>query len=69
MSNNEEDVIMGWCGGASIAEEVWLLVREFVPTKDRKNIAQEIINIFRDRDADTMDEAEQLMADAEEKLE
>lgn len=57
---------MGWCGGSGIAEDVWRLVREHIPFNDRQRIASEIIEIFEHEDADTMDEAETLMADSKE---
>jgi hypothetical protein len=55
---------MGWCGGVSIAESVCSLVREHIPTEERQKIASKIVEIFEDEDADTMDEADQLMKDA-----
>ena len=55
---------MGWCGGASIAESVWELVRKHIPKNKREKIAGEIVDIFESEDADTMYEAAQLMEDA-----
>lgn len=56
---------MGWCGGAAIANDVWAMVREYIPVARRREIARKIIDRFEDEDADTMDEAEQLMKDAD----
>ena len=55
---------MGWCSGSEIAQDVWALVRKFIPDKKREKIARKLIDIFEDRDADTMDEAVQLCKDA-----
>jgi hypothetical protein len=52
---------MGWSRGSEIAAEVWDLVKEFVPTKKRKSIAKQIVDLFEDNDCDTMYEAEDLM--------
>ena len=56
---------MGWAGGSAIAEDVWLLVRDYVPVTKRKAVALKVIDRFEDDDTDTMDEAETLTADAE----
>lgn len=55
---------MGWAGGSQIAGDVWKLVRFYIPRKERERIANQIVDIFEQHDCDTMDEAEQLMADA-----
>ena len=55
---------MGWSGGSLIAERVWQLVQVYVPGDCRERIAREIIDIFEDEDADTMEEARTLWADA-----
>lgn len=43
---------MGWAAGSGLADEVWGIVREFVPPHKRKAIAREIIEIFEGEDAD-----------------
>lgn len=43
---------MGWCAGSYIAQEVWDLVEEHIPKKKQKQIAQEIVKIFNEHDAD-----------------
>lgn len=55
---------MGWASGSELAEDVWTLMRQYVPGKKRQRIARKLIDIFEDRDADTMYEAEQLWKDA-----
>ena len=56
---------MGWCSGsAELAQNVWELVREFIPAAERKRVAKNFIECFEDFDCDTMQEAEQLYADA-----
>lgn len=55
---------MGWASGSELAENVWLLVREYVPEGKRPRVAKQLIEAFRDHDWDTVDEAETLAADA-----
>lgn len=55
---------MGWAAGSQIAEEAWDLVRDFIPEEEKPDIAQSFIDLFEEHDADTMEEAEQLWADA-----
>lgn len=55
---------MGWASGSEIAEDIWKLVRVHIPRKERKDIANQIIEIFEDKDCDTMEEAELLSKDA-----
>ena len=55
---------MGWASGSSLAEKVWVVVRPFVPTEDRREVARHIIDCFEDEDCDTMDEATTLWKDA-----
>jgi hypothetical protein len=55
---------MGWCDGATLAESVWLLIRDYIPEGKRQQIALKMIDSFENEDADTMGEAHQLMKDA-----
>jgi hypothetical protein len=55
---------MGWASGSELAEEVWELVREYIPKRKREQVAKDLVNIFEDHDCDTMEEAELLMEDA-----
>jgi hypothetical protein len=55
---------MGWNTGSAIAEDVWALVRKFIPLEVRPDIAHKVIDRFEDADCDTMHEAEQLCTDA-----
>lgn len=43
---------MGWATGSYIAEEVWGIVREFIPIRKRKVVARDIIEVFENEDAD-----------------
>lgn len=56
---------MGWASGSQLAEETWDLVRNYIPAKNLKSIANQFIDKFEDMDCDTMDECEQLMIDAD----
>jgi len=55
---------MGWASGSEIAEDVYDLIRKYVPTKERKRVAGKIIDIFEHHDCDTMYECEVLIKDA-----
>lgn len=33
---------MGWCNGSYIAEDVWNLVREYIPEEKKQAIARKI---------------------------
>lgn len=57
---------MGWASGSELAENIWNLFRDFVPKDTRKQIALKLINLFKGRDCDTIDECEQLCKDAEQ---
>jgi hypothetical protein len=55
---------MGWASGSELAESVWSLFRKHVPKEQRKQVALKLIDLFEDRDCDTIDECEQLCKDA-----
>lgn len=55
---------MGWASGSEIAENVWRVVRKYVPQEKRERVSNEIIDIFENEDADTMSEAETLWKDS-----
>lgn len=59
---------MGWASGSELAEEVWEAARPHISKKNRQKVANAIIDAFEDRDCDTMDEAEQLMIDADREV-
>ena len=56
---------MGWASGSEIAEELWDVVREYIPEDSRKSVASRVVSIFEDRDCDTIEEAELLYSDAD----
>jgi hypothetical protein len=43
---------VGWSAGSELADDVWSLVREFIPPSARKRVAREVIGKFEDHDAD-----------------
>jgi hypothetical protein len=55
---------MGWADGSELAEDVWNLFRDFVPTKSQERVASELIDLFENMDCDTIEECEQLCQDA-----
>lgn len=55
---------MGWASGSQLADEVWGIVREFVPHHKRRTIAREIIDVFENEDADAWDENDLICEDA-----
>lgn len=56
---------MGWAAGSEIAEEVWGIVREYIPAHKRRIIAKDIIEIFEDEDADAWDGTSLIEEDAD----
>lgn len=60
---------MGWARGSSLAEDVWDLFRSKVPEQDKRRLAKKLIDLFENRDCDTIDEAETLCKDAGRKVE
>lgn len=59
---------MGWASGSELAEIVWDATRPYIHEKDRKIVANAVIDAFEDKDCDTMDECEQLMKDADREV-
>jgi len=55
---------MGWSGGSQLADDVYRVVRPFIPADKRRLVALRIIVLFEAEDVDTMDEAETLMQDS-----
>ncbi len=56
---------MGWGHGSKLAEDVWAVVRNLIPPgQKRMKVVRKIIELFEDRDCDTIDEAETLCVDA-----
>ena len=54
---------MGWSGGTGLAEDVWDLVRKYIPEEERQKIAKKIYDMFCDMDADGWEGTEQLWKD------
>jgi len=51
-----------------LAEAAWELVRDWLPRHQRPSVAKQFIELFEENDCNTMDEAEQLMADSQEEV-
>lgn len=56
---------MGWAAGSQLGEELYLTVREYIPWRDRKEVAQKFYDAVCDLDADDWDGTSQLEIDAE----
>lgn len=52
---------MGWASGSSLAEDVWNIVRSYIPETDRKKIVMELVDRFEDDDCDTLQEVEEFV--------
>lgn len=55
---------MGWSTGSSLGEEIYCLVRKYIPQKNRKLIANKIYDLLCDQDADDWDGTTKLEKDA-----
>ena len=51
---------MGWASGSELAEEIWDIVKKYIPKNKKKKVAKQLVEAFEDRDCDTMCEAEEL---------
>lgn len=56
---------MGWASGSELADNLWFMLRKYVPADKRKDVARKFIAHFEDYDCDTMHECEWLMKDAD----
>jgi hypothetical protein len=54
---------MGWAYGSQLAEDIWSLVRNYIPVEDRVIVARKFKSLFESFDCDTMYECRQLEAD------
>lgn len=45
---------MGWASGADLADQVWDVVKMFIPKTKQSAVAQQLIDVFEGRDCDTM---------------
>ena len=57
---------MGWCSGSYIADEVYNLIREYIPKRKRKCISKEIYDIYCEYDADCWEDEMNIVIDSEE---
>ena len=55
---------MGWAAGSVIANDVWQIVRNYIPEHERKDVAEKIIRIFKDEDADDWSSDQLIYEDA-----
>lgn len=56
---------MGWSAGSELGQDLYMAVREFIPEKKRKEIANKFYDAVCDLDADDWDGMSQLEIDAE----
>lgn len=56
---------MGWAAGSELAQELYIVVRKYLPEDARKDVATQFYNTFGDYDADDWDGTSQLEIDAE----
>lgn len=43
---------MGWCSGSRIAEDLWEIIKEYIPEDKKLPVAKIIYELFCDYDAD-----------------
>lgn len=55
---------MGWSSGSTLGEEIYCLVRKYIPVKKRKLIASKIYDLLCDQDADDWEGTSKLEKDA-----
>lgn len=55
---------MGWSAGSGLGEEMYCLVRKYIPVNKRKLIAGKIYDLVCDQDADDWDGTTRLEKDA-----
>ena len=56
---------MGWSAGSQLGDELYQLVRHYIPEEDRQEIAIKFYDAVCDLDADDWDGTSQLEVDAE----
>jgi len=56
---------MGWAAGSQLGDELYELIRGYLPVEDRKEIATQFYDAVCDLDADDWDGTSQLEIDAE----
>lgn len=56
---------MGWAAGSSLGKDIYEKIREYIPEKDRKQIATFIYDYVCDQDADDWTGDSQLEIDAD----
>jgi hypothetical protein len=54
---------MGWSSGSTLAEEIWLEIKGFIPEGNRKEVANMLYDKVCDLDADDWDGISQLEID------
>ena len=47
---------MGWASGSCVAEEVWEVIKKYIPKSKQKAVAANLIEVFESHDCDTMSE-------------
>ena len=46
---------MGWASGSHLAEDVWKIIKKFIPEDQKQTIAKKIYDKFCEGDADDWD--------------
>lgn len=49
---------MGWASGADIADNVWDIIKSYIPEHKKVDVASDLIDEFESRDCDTMQETQ-----------
>lgn len=47
---------MGWTSGGEFADKLWHCINKYIPEDKKYNVANNIIDLFEDRDCDVMQE-------------
>lgn len=63
-ANVNGGIKMGWATGSEIAEEVWKVVKDAVPSQNRQYVADKLLEIFENHDADAFDSDMEIVKDA-----
>lgn len=47
---------MGWASGSELAQEVWDLFEDIIPSGEEKQYALKLVDMFENMDCDTLSE-------------
>jgi len=60
-NNIKGELIMGWCNGSHIAEDIFNKIEKYLPEEVKKEVAQMMYDRFCDDDADCWDNEMNIM--------